>query len=276
MYRIALPGVMLAIALLFVATQPTAANTTAMLPFGTPSPSAPAATGDVNALMQDQPVTVSYSGTAVDFAYTADQDGRVTITAHSVDGNVDTILEVYDAKQTLVKSNDDSLSPVAGLSGGDSALQDLFLAAGTYTIRLTSFSGTDSGDVVVTVQGSAGGATPEPQTVQPVSGKVLLTSEPLKVMLSGTMEFVYPAVDGETITINVAGLPDSAAKLNFSVTVFNPAGEQMTTASNASASSGAVEIKNLTLPAAGSYKIELRAEDAGEAGGVEIQLSSTK
>jgi hypothetical protein len=275
MYRIALPGVLLAISLLFAATQPTAANTTAMLPFGTPSPSAPA-TGDQSTLTVNEPVTVSYSGTAVDFAYTAAQDGRVTITAHSIDGNVDTILEVYDSKQTLVKSNDDSLSPVAGLSGGDSALKDLFLAAGTYTIRLTSFSGTDSGDVVVSVQGSADAATPVPQSVQTVSGKVLLATEPLKVMLSGTMDFVYPAEDGETITISVAGLPDNAAKLNFSVTVFNPAGDQMTTASNAQADSGTVEIKNLTLPAAGNYKVELRTEDEGESGGVEIGLSSTK
>jgi hypothetical protein len=275
MYRIALPGVLLAITLLFVAMQPTAAHTTAMLPFGTPSPSAPA-TGDQNTLTLNQPVTVSYSGTALDFAYTADQDGRVTITAHSVDGNVDTILEVYDAKQTLVKTNDDSLSPVDGLSGGDSALKDLFLAAGTYTIRLTSFSGTDSGDVVVTIQGSGVVATPEPQTIQPVTGKVLLATEPLKVMLSGTMDFVYPAGDGETISISVTGLPDSATKLNFSVTVFNPAGEQMTTASNAGGSSGAVAIKNLTLPAVGNYKVELRTEDEAQSGGVEIQLSSTK
>jgi hypothetical protein len=254
-------------------TQPAAANTTALLPFGTPSPSAPA-TNDQNTLTLNQPVTISYTGSAVNFPYTADRDGRVTITAHSVDGNVDTILEVYDAKQNLIKSNDDALSPVAGLSGGDSALQDLFLAAGTYTIRITSFSGTDSGDVVVSVQGSAG--TSEPQTVQPVTGKVLLASEPLKVMLSGTMDFVYPAADGETISISVAGLPESSTRLNFSVTVFNPAGVQMTAASSAQATSGEAVIKNLTLPTAGNYKVELRVSDDGQFGGVEIQVSSMK
>jgi hypothetical protein len=105
----------------------------------------------------DDPTIVTLSGGAgpVDVSYVAADGERLTITARSLaDAPIDVTLELLLDEQRLAY-NDDHGPALDNLAPLDSAIVDFVLpAAGTYTLRLHSFNGAQSGDIEILVQSS--------------------------------------------------------------------------------------------------------------------------
>ncbi len=184
----------------------------------------PVSISDGETIASGTPVIVDLSGT-VDFLYNAANPETVTIIARSLDGTLDTILDIYDADGTLIGSNDDATIALPNLALTDSVISDLDLpAAGVYTIRLDSFSGAETGQVELAITSAA---------MQLISteldGKVLFVTEPLKVYMTGLegIDFQYQVVSGETISVYVTNLDTNLELIDTTLEVLNDDGDQL-------------------------------------------------
>ncbi len=213
-------------------------------------------------------VILDLSGTN-DLVYHAANPEIITVTVHSLDGILDTTLEVYDADGNLLESNDDATVALPGLGLTDSAIENLSLPAEVdYTIRISSFSGAESGEVEVSVTATTG------QTVSPVlDGKVLLVTEPLKVYLSGQepIDLAYQVTGQEIISIYVTSLDINPIPVDTTLEILDSDGDQV--AYNDDLVSGNVDpgLENLEL-GTGVYTIRLNTYDTSEVGGVQVEL----
>jgi hypothetical protein len=102
-----------------------------------------------------EPIIVTLTGGAgpVDVPYVAAADERLTITARSLaEEPIDVTLEILHDEQQMAY-DDDHGTARDELAALDSAIVDFVPpAAGTYTLRIHSFNGAQSGDVEVRVQ----------------------------------------------------------------------------------------------------------------------------
>ncbi|MEO8610785.1 MAG: T9SS type A sorting domain-containing protein [Chloroflexota bacterium] len=228
--------------------------------------SVPATAGET--IASGTPVTIDLSGTT-DLQYQAANPETITVTAHSLDNVLDTTLEVYDSSGTSLGSNDDAEAAIPGLGPTDSALQNLALpAAGTYTIRVSSFSGGENGQVEVNITASGG------QVLSPdLTGKVLFTTEPLKVYLAGQapVDLTYAVVGQETISIYIKSLESNTIPVDTTLEILDASGKQVAFNDDLNNNSIDPGIENLALNA-GVYTIRLSTYDASEIGGVEVSL----
>lgn len=149
------------------------------------------------AVQLDVPTTATLTGSgAVDLLLTLDSAAVVSVSARSLEasGALDTTLEVLDSTNTRLSFNDDHGTTNADLAPYDSLVQDLSLNAGTYTIRVSTFSGAGQGAVEVLV--SSGGAAAQTGGGE---SEVIIGS----VAQNGTFTHQFDAEANETVTITV-------------------------------------------------------------------------
>jgi hypothetical protein len=225
---------------------------------------------DGDTIASGSPVVVDLSGT-VDFLYNAANPETVTIIARSLDGSLDTILDIYDSDGTLIGSNDDATIALPNLALTDSVIADLDLpAAGVYTIRLDSFSGAGAGQVELTITSAA------LQIISPdLDGKVLFVTEPLKVYVTGLegIDFKYQVVSGETISIYVTNLDTNLELIDTTLEILDDNGDQLAFNDDLNDADVNPGIENLELDA-GVYTIRLNPYDEDQIGGVQVELVS--
>ncbi len=229
------------------------------------------------------PVTVDLSTSgAVDLLYQAAGSDTITIAAHSVNGDVDTKLELYDANGVLLADNDDALVSLPGLIDTDSVINQYTLpGAGTFTIRVTSFDGLDRGQVEVTLTGtSAGGNPPEPAgsiPALPNDAKALFAGDSLKVYLDGqsSVDLVYAASGPQTINVYATSLDSNADPVDSILDLLDPDGKVLVENDDLSNDSTDPGIENFQLPSAGIYTIRVSTYQDSPAGGVEVSLTSS-
>lgn len=226
----------------------------------------PATDGDT--IAPDAPLTIDLTG-STDLIYHAANPEVITVTAHSLDNVLDTTLEVLDSDNNSLETNDDATSALPGLGPTDSAIESLSLPAeGDYIIRISSFSGAETGQVVVNLTTTEG---------QPISsdltGKVLFTTEPLKVYLTGqeAVDLSYRVAGQETISLYVKSLDINPIPVDTTLEVLDANGDQV--AFNDDLVSGNVDpgVENLEL-SSGIYTIRLNTYDTSQVGGVSIEL----
>ncbi len=231
----------------------------------------PVAAQSVQPIRADAPLTVELSSSVLEFVYTAPAPQTVTITARSVNQDVDTFLELYDPNGTLMTSNDDALHPAPGASALDAMLEAVFLAApGDYRIKLSSFSGTTGGQIELLLT-TQGGPPPPPPMTAPVTGKQLLLGEPLRIRLlgDGPVDLVYVAPQPQSISLYANSLPD-VGEVDTTLEVFRPDGTSLAFNDDLRGSDAGFE--NLALPQPGAYRVQLNTFSAGATGGVELVL----
>jgi hypothetical protein len=108
-------------------------------------------------VIQAVPAIITLTGGAgpIEIAYEMDGGEQITIMARSLaDDPIDVVLELSLDNQRMA-FNDDHGTDIANLAPLDAAIVDFVPPdAGTYTLRIHSFNGAQTGDVEVTVQSS--------------------------------------------------------------------------------------------------------------------------
>jgi len=214
------------------------------------------------------PFVVDLDGTT-DLFYNAANPETVTITARSLDGSLDTTLDVLDASGNVLESNDDATVALPNLGLTDSAIQNLALPAeGLYTIRIGTFSGGGAGQVEVLVSSSAG------QVVSSnLTGKVMFVAEPIKIYLTGqdAVDLVYEVLSSETISLYAQSLDSNPLPVDSTLEILDSDGEQIAFNDDLNSESTNPGIENLALEA-GIYTIRLDSYDDTQVGGVSVEL----
>ncbi len=170
-------------------------------------------------------LTVSFNSAPISLTFDAAAGDIVTISASSVDGSLDTTLQLLDPSGVMIQFNDDHNSD-EDLNRFDSLLRDIEIpTAGTYTIVVNTFGGSGSGDIAVTLTSSAGAEPEAPAVDVPVQGLALIAGETNTVVFSSEpVSLTYEGVEGEVITITVSS-EDGA--LDTTLTLINPDGDEV-------------------------------------------------
>jgi hypothetical protein len=228
----------------------------------------PAPISDGDTLTAGNPVVVDLSG-SVNFVYNAANPETVTVIARSLDGTLDTILDVYNADGTLIGSNDDATIALPNLSLTDSVISNLNLpAAGVYTIHLDSFSGASTGQVELTITSAA-----LQIITQDLNGKALFVTEPLKVYMTGleSIDFLYQVNGSEAVSVYVTNLDTNPELIDTTLEILDENGGQLAFNDDLSDADVNPGIENLELDP-GIYTIRLNPYDEDQVGGVQVEL----
>lgn len=224
------------------------------------------------AAQEGQPITpnqsliVDIQDGSVNLIYAAPAPGTISVSARSVDGSVDALLEVYAPDGTLLQRNDDAITPPSGFSSRDSVIANLPLAAaGSYTIRVTSFSGRDVGAVEVLLQAApaASGAL-----------KALLVTEPLRIVLTGggAVDLAYSIDAAQRINLYARSLAINTTPIDTTLEIIDSAGIVLASNDDLTTGNRDAGFEGLLLPQPGTYIIRLGSFDPTQAGGVEVVL----
>ncbi len=220
------------------------------------------------------PLTVEYNGSPVDIAYESAGGEVVTVVAHSLENTLDTTIEVIDPSGVSLSRNDDHGSERGGLNTFDSLISDLELEdAGTYTIRLDTFSGSGEGSVEVTVE-NAGGAEPgkgDEGGGAAVEGEQVIAAE---VPDNGDFEYEFEGAAGQVVTIAARATDSSFDPV---IELDDPSGD--TVAENDDHGTDREDlarfdsmIQDYELESSGTYTIRVRGF-AGSGGEFDLLLS---
>ncbi|MBZ0284475.1 MAG: PPC domain-containing protein [Anaerolineae bacterium] len=218
-------------------------------------------------IVANSPVTVELDSSTVALVYNASGPQTIMVSARSLDGNVDTILDVLSADGVILERNDDANNPPEGFSDRDSIIEGLGLsAAGAYTIQVSSFSGVERGTIEIALTVMPSGF------VASTGAKVLLLSEPLLIQLmgNGPVDLVYTIDAPATISVYARSL--AANSLDTTLEVLDAVGNSLEFNDDLATGVRDAGIENLLLPAAGSYTIRVGTFDPTEAGGVQVEL----
>ncbi|MBL8162203.1 MAG: pre-peptidase C-terminal domain-containing protein [Anaerolineae bacterium] len=224
---------------------------------------------DGQPITPNQSLLVDIQDGSVDLIYAAPGPGLISVSARSVDGSLDTLLEVYAPDGTLLERNDDAINPPSNFGSRDSVISNLPLAAaGNYVIRVTSFSGADTGEVEVLLEGSP--------AVRGAGGEVktLLVTEPLRIVLTGNgaVDLAYTIADTQSINLYARNLDINTSAIDTTLEIIDPSG--LSLASNDDLANGNRDagFEGIILPQPGTYTIRLGSFDPTQAGGVEVVL----
>lgn len=270
----------------------TSGAATAQLPTAVPTeaavPTVAAVQAGVTTIAPNTPVIVDVSPDGpTDLMYSAQPGETITVIARSVPpGSIDTTLEVISPLFTSLATNDDHASNLPDMSPFDSAIRDLQLENGSiHTIRVSTFAGSGTGQVEVTVQSGAAPVqqptvVPAAVTVTPavVGGNQLVANTPTVVTLSGEpVDLTYTAAAAETVTITVRSVVSSAVDTTLEVrspegTVLNSNDDHNTDLPNLALFDSALQ--NLSLPSAGTYIIRAGSYANAGTGDVEVTVST--
>lgn len=164
----------------------------------------------------DAPVTVALSayGGPVDLAYAAAGPERIAVTARSLadDTPVDVTLALLDGAR-LLAFDDDGGAAVLSLLPTDAHIARLDLpGAGTYTLRVHSFSGAQSGPVQVTLM------------VLPALSPCAIGQQTVTLARGDTFRCALDLPDGARISVTAR---DTAGTLDPVLTLYDPAGVRL-------------------------------------------------
>jgi hypothetical protein len=228
-----------------------------------------AAAQDGQPITPNQSLVVDIQDGSVDLNYAAPGPGLISVSARSVDGSLDTLLEVYAPDGTLLERNDDAIDPPSNFGSRDSVIVNLPLAAaGNYTIRVTSFSGTDIGEVEVLLEGS-------PAVHQAGStAKTLLIAEPLRIVLTGggAVDLTYTIDSAQSINLYARNLDINTVAIDTTLEIIDPTGFSLASNDDMVNGSRDAGFEGFVLPQPGTYTIRLGSFDPTQAGGVEVVL----
>ncbi|MFN8531863.1 MAG: hypothetical protein U0670_24930 [Anaerolineae bacterium] len=218
------------------------------------------------------PVTVQYSGQPVTLTYVSPGNETVNIVAHSVDGALDTTLTLQDATGTQLAFNDDHGSD-RDLNNFDSLItQQELRSAGTYSVVVSTFSGSGAGAVEVTVETQAA-VVP---TTSSVKGSDTGT-EPIVVQgqvgNNETYSYSFNGTAGETVTITARATDNS---LDTVLELYGPSGESVADNDDHGTNDPALatydsRVSNVRLSSTGSYTVRVRGF-AGASGSFELTI----
>ncbi|MBI5668915.1 MAG: hypothetical protein HZC41_12990 [Chloroflexi bacterium] len=112
------------------------------------------------------------------------------------------------------------------------------------------------------------------QSLEPVPGKALLPGQPIRIQMTGDgpVDLVYYAAEPATISVYARSLDDSDSAVDTTLDVFGPDGTSLASNDDLNLDSGDAGIEDLSLLAAGAYRIRLGTFVANETGGVEVEL----
>jgi len=236
-------------------------------PIVQPSEPTPLPVNAGETIVADSPVAVELDSSSVELIYNASGPQTVLVSARSLDGNVDTILDVLSADGVMLERNDDANNPPDGFGDRDSVIEGLALpAAGAYTIRVSSFTGVERGTIEIALTVMPSGF------VTSTEAKMLLLSEPLLIQLTGNgpVDLIYSVDAPTTISVYANSLTPNA--LDTTLEVLDAVGNSLEFNDDLATGARDAGIENLFLPAAGSYTVRLGTFDPTEAGGVRVEL----
>lgn len=231
----------------------------------TPTPAGAVALPTGGSLTAGTPVVVQLTGAGpVDLAYSGAAGESVTISARSTSTpSVDTTVELLDLSGIRLGYNDDHGTTRTDLARFDSLISDVALpGAGTYTVRVNSFSGLGQGTVEVLLQSGGGNAVPP--TPSASSGADVVTS----VLEAGSSaEFPLTGTAGEVVTITVRALDNA---LDPRVALVSPAGTTLIENDDHRTTDQSLgrfdsRIADFSLPETGTYT--MRVNGFGGSGG---------
>jgi hypothetical protein len=208
------------------------------------------------------PVTITLNGDSqpVDVVYNAGADEQITVIAHSI-AEIDVTLGILLDNQRLA-FNDDHGTDRADLRAQDAAIENLVLpGAGTYTIRVNSFNGVQTGEVEIGVESA------------PVIAACQLPTQVVKFRPDSSFNCTLSATSDTTMTItarDLSGTLDPVLSLLDSTSNRVAYNDDHSTAS-LSLDTLDAQISNVTLKAGEIYTIRV-TDFSGETGIFELQL----
>jgi hypothetical protein len=224
-------------------------------------------------IVENTPVTIQLVGGAgpVDLFYTAPEAQTITVTARSeTPAALDTTMQILSADNENLAFNDDHDTRNQELSSRDSVIEDLELpAAGVYIIRVDSFTGAGTGNVIVTLE-VAGNGRGLIQVDEPV-----VISEHLRT--NSTYETTFDGNEGDIVTITVRDLPDDEADIDPLLTLLDDEGDVLTENDDHETRDTYLDlfdsrIESFELPTNGTYTIQVN-DYFGDSGDFELTIT---
>ncbi|MDX2159937.1 MAG: hypothetical protein SF162_01305 [bacterium] len=180
---------------------PTGGNAEPTLPSPTavvPSPAQPDSSSALT-ISANTPLEVAFANAPVQVVYDAAAAETVTITARSVEGDLDTTLTVLDEDGEQLAFNDDHNSE-RDLATFDSLIVDLQLsAAGKYILQVDTFSGSGDGVIELVIETEADSPTAQP-TVKAGETGDLITLEG-EFGSGESFETTFEGTQGDVVSI---------------------------------------------------------------------------
>lgn len=247
-----------------------------MLPTATPAESSSDVPGAASGqtIVANTPVTVTLSGsTPVDLSYAGSSGEEISVSARSLEasGALDTTLEVLGANGVRLAFNDDHGGAGTGLATFDSFISALRLRSNeTITIRVSSFGGSSSGRVEVTVlSGQSAAATSTPQNTTSEQGGVITGVVPD----NDSFDYSFSAQAGDVVTIAVRATDNV---LDPKVALLDASGQTLTQNDDHGTDDTTLArfdslISEFVIPSSGTYTARITGF-AGTGGAFEMTL----
>jgi len=185
-------------------TEPTSAPNT-LAPGGNSSETAPLDSVIIDA---NEPTEIAFDSAPIELIYEASSDQTITVVARSVEGDLDTTIEILDSDGERIAFNDDQDSDRDDLARFDSLIEAQAIEAGTYTIVVNTFSSTGEGVIEITVETEVETAAP---TAVPGKDGDAEGTEVIEASVpdSDTYDTEFEGAAGEIVTITVLATDDS-------------------------------------------------------------------
>lgn len=222
----------------------------------------------------DEPTEIAFDGEPVVLTYQALSDETVTIMARSVEGELDTTLELLDAAGEQVAFNDDHDSDRAELERFDSLIDSVELSPGTYTLVVSTFSGTGEGIIEVTIENQASAPEPTAAPEVPTDDEAAEAIIAASVDDNGTFEYEFEGAAGDVVTVTARATDNS---LDTVLAVLDSTGEVIAENDDHDTDDPALgrydsRIEALRLPDDGAYTVTVRGF-AGSGGEFELIIA---
>jgi serine protease Do len=227
-------------------------------------------------LQPGSPVTVNLTGSSpVELVFAAQSPQTITLTAHSLDGSVDTTLKLFTPDGRLLAENDDLANGTPALLSTDSVIQNLELAVpGPYRIVVDSFTGIDSGAVEVLLESQGapanGQVAPLPGSLQPVPTdvKYIIPGSPMRIYVPGeALDFLLILEGGGSVTISANRLD---AVFDPLLQILGPQGRVLAENDDADSGTRNARIADWRPPNPGVYTVRLSSFTNTDVGKVEL------
>jgi hypothetical protein len=222
----------------------------------TPTPTASSQTNLT--LVENVPVTIALVGGAgpIDLQYTASESQTITVTARSETPDaIDTTLQILSADNENLGFNDDHDTRSQDLSSRDSVIEDLELpTAGIYIIRVDSFTGASTGNVIVTLDVAGNG-----RAVNEAAESIIVTDH---LRSNRSYEITFDGNEGDVVTITARDLPDDDVDIDPLLTLLSDEGDVLAENDDHETRDLALDlfdarIESFVLPTNGTYTIQV-------------------
>lgn len=166
-------------------------------------------------LLPDSPIQgdIAERGETDTYTYTGSTGERITVTITAAEGSMlDTVLELYDANDEFLASNDDAED---SNDTTNSELTYVLPTDGQYRIVAMAFAGASVGEYEIILTTGGVSAESDPATSTPTEGGTLTYGQPATGTINATQSITYTfaGTTGEVINIAVDATPDTMLEL---------------------------------------------------------------